>query len=50
VDGGFEDRRFVLLYGREGRVTAVLGFNRPRLVMKWRRAIREGAPFPASSS
>ncbi len=46
VDGGLEERRFVLLYGREGRVTGVLGFNRPRLVMQWRRAIREGASLP----
>ncbi len=45
VDGSLEERRFVQLYGREGRVVGVLGFNRPRLVMKWRRAIREGAPF-----
>ncbi len=49
VDGSLEERRFVLLYGREGRVTGVLGFNRPRLVMKWRRAIREGTAFPPSS-
>jgi NADPH-dependent 2,4-dienoyl-CoA reductase/sulfur reductase-like enzyme len=43
VDGSLKERRFVALYARAGRVTAVLGWNRPRLVMQYRKAIREGA-------
>lgn len=39
VTGSFEERRFALIYGREGRITAVLGFNRPRHVMKFRQLI-----------
>jgi NADPH-dependent 2,4-dienoyl-CoA reductase/sulfur reductase-like enzyme len=45
VDGALEDRRFVMLYGRRGRLRGVLGFNRPRLVMKYRKMIREGVGF-----
>jgi 3-phenylpropionate/trans-cinnamate dioxygenase ferredoxin reductase component len=33
VHGSTEERRFVALYGREGRVVGVLGMNRPRHVM-----------------
>lgn len=44
VDGSLEERRFVMVYEREKRVVGVLGVNRPRLVMKWRRSIREGEP------
>ena len=45
VDGSPEERRFVALYGRGERFTAVLGFNRPRLVMQYRRLLRDGASF-----
>ena len=45
VDGTLEDRRFVLLYGREGKLSGVLGVNRPRLVMHYRTLIRAGASF-----
>jgi 3-phenylpropionate/trans-cinnamate dioxygenase ferredoxin reductase component len=45
VDGSVEEGRFVALYGREGRFVAALGFNRPRLVMQYRRLLREGASF-----
>ncbi len=45
VDGDPEQRRFVALYGRKGRLVGVLGFDRPRLVMRYRRMIREGVPF-----
>ena len=33
------------LYGRGGRLTAVLGFSRARLVMQYRKLLREGASF-----
>jgi 3-phenylpropionate/trans-cinnamate dioxygenase ferredoxin reductase component len=45
VDGSLEERRFVLLYGRRGRLCGVLGLNRPRLVMHYRERIRAGARF-----
>ena len=45
VDGALEERRFVMLFGRHGRVVGVLGMNRPRLVMKARGLIRERAAF-----
>jgi NADPH-dependent 2,4-dienoyl-CoA reductase/sulfur reductase-like enzyme len=50
VDGSVEERRFVRLYGREGRLRGVLGFNRPRLVMKFRRLIREGASLDEAAA
>jgi NADPH-dependent 2,4-dienoyl-CoA reductase/sulfur reductase-like enzyme len=46
VDGSLEERRFVALYGRAGRVVGVLGMNRPRQVMQHRQAIAEGAVWP----
>jgi 3-phenylpropionate/trans-cinnamate dioxygenase ferredoxin reductase subunit len=45
VDGATAERRFVALFGRDGRLTAALGWNRPRLVMQYRRMIRDGASF-----
>lgn len=45
VDGAVDDRRFVALYGREDRITGVLGFSRPRLVMKYRRMMRDDVGF-----
>ncbi|MDX1649028.1 MAG: FAD-dependent oxidoreductase, partial [Myxococcota bacterium] len=45
VDGSLEERRFVVLYERGGRLRGVLGMNRARLVMKGRRLLREDAPF-----
>jgi NADPH-dependent 2,4-dienoyl-CoA reductase/sulfur reductase-like enzyme len=45
VDGALGERRFVALYGRENRITGVLGFSRPRLVMKYRRLMRDGIGF-----
>jgi NADPH-dependent 2,4-dienoyl-CoA reductase/sulfur reductase-like enzyme len=48
VDGSLGERRFVALYGRAGRLVAVLGWNRPRLVMQYRRLLRDGASFEAA--
>jgi NADPH-dependent 2,4-dienoyl-CoA reductase/sulfur reductase-like enzyme len=42
VDGSVEDRQFVALYGRGGRVVGALGMNRPRPIMEYRRLIAEG--------
>ena len=42
VHGSVDERRFVALFGRGGRVVGVLGVNRPRHVMQWRNRILEG--------
>jgi 3-phenylpropionate/trans-cinnamate dioxygenase ferredoxin reductase subunit len=39
--GALEDRQFVALFGRNGRLLGALGFNRPRFVMQYRRIIAE---------
>jgi len=39
VTGSPEERRLAAIYGRAGRIVAVLGFNRPRHVMQYRRLI-----------
>jgi NADPH-dependent 2,4-dienoyl-CoA reductase/sulfur reductase-like enzyme len=39
--GTLEERQFVALFGRRGRLLGALGFNRPRFVMQYRRIIAE---------
>jgi len=48
VHGSLEERRFVLLYARQGRLRGVLGWNRPRWVMKYRGLLREGTSLEAA--
>jgi hypothetical protein len=38
-----------MLFGSKGRVTGVVGMNRPRLVMKARALIRERADFAGAA-
>jgi NADPH-dependent 2,4-dienoyl-CoA reductase/sulfur reductase-like enzyme len=45
ADGSFEERRFVALFGRDGRLVGALGFSRPRLVMQYRRMIADRASW-----
>ncbi len=45
VDGSVDERRFVALYGRAGRLTAALGFSRPRQLMGYRPLLEAGASF-----
>ena len=45
VNGSVEERRFAAIYGRAGRIVGVLGFNRPRHVMRYRALIEQGASF-----
>ena len=45
VSGSVEERRFAAIYGRAGRIVGVLGFNRPRHVMRYRALIEQGASF-----
>ena len=39
--GTLDERQFVALFGRRGRLIGALGFNRPRFVMQYRRMIAE---------
>ncbi len=39
--GTLEERQFVALFGKDGRITGALGFNRPRNVMQYRKLIAE---------
>jgi 3-phenylpropionate/trans-cinnamate dioxygenase ferredoxin reductase component len=43
--GTLDERRFVALFGRRGRLTGALGFGRPRHVMQYRRMIAERRSF-----
>lgn len=43
--GRVEERRFAMLYGRQGRLVGVLGFNRPRHVMQYKSLIHQGVSF-----
>ncbi|MBI2705553.1 MAG: oxidoreductase [Actinobacteria bacterium] len=45
VCGSTEERRFVGLYGRAGRLVGVLGMNRPRHVMQLRQKLVDGASY-----
>ena len=45
VTGSVDERRFAAIYGRAGRIVGVLGFNRPRHVMRYRALIEQGAGF-----
>ncbi len=45
VTGSLEDHRFAALYGREGKLVGVLGFNRPRHVMQYKTMIENGTSF-----
>ncbi len=43
--GSLSERRFAAIYGRAGRLVGVLGFNRPRHVMRYRTLIESGTSF-----
>lgn len=45
VKGAVEDRKFVAIYGRDGRIVGCLGFSMPRWVMQYRRLIAERATW-----
>jgi 3-phenylpropionate/trans-cinnamate dioxygenase ferredoxin reductase subunit len=45
IDGSLEERRFAMAFGRAGRLTGVIGLNRPRVVLKLRGMIRERRAF-----
>lgn len=43
--GTLDERQFVAIFGRDGRIVGALGFNRPRQVMQYRRMIAERASW-----
>ena len=45
VHGSLEERRFVAVFGREGRLVGALGFSMPAKLMQYRRMIEEQATF-----
>lgn len=45
VDGSLEERRFVAVFGRAGRLSGVIAFNRPRLLMQYRMMIAQRTSF-----
>jgi NADPH-dependent 2,4-dienoyl-CoA reductase/sulfur reductase-like enzyme len=45
VHGDPASRKFVALYGGEGRLTAALAFNNPRRLIAWRRRLAERPSF-----
>jgi NADPH-dependent 2,4-dienoyl-CoA reductase/sulfur reductase-like enzyme len=45
VHGTLEERRFVSVFGRDGRLVGALGFSMPAKVMQYRKMIEERASF-----
>ncbi len=45
VDGSLEERRFVALFGRRGRLVGAVAINRARSLMTYRRMLREETGF-----
>jgi 3-phenylpropionate/trans-cinnamate dioxygenase ferredoxin reductase subunit len=45
VHGALAERRFVVLYGRAGRLVGAVAFNQPRLLLSYERLIAERRPF-----
>jgi NADPH-dependent 2,4-dienoyl-CoA reductase/sulfur reductase-like enzyme len=45
VYGSLEERRFVSVFGRNGRLVGALGFSMPAKVMQYRKMIEERASF-----
>ena len=42
VDGSYDERRFVAIIGRGGRLVGAIGMNRPPAVMRWSARIATG--------
>jgi 3-phenylpropionate/trans-cinnamate dioxygenase ferredoxin reductase subunit len=45
IDGATDDRNFVAIYGRDGLLTAAIGFNRPQQLMSYRRLLAAGTSW-----
>ena len=48
VHGSLDERRFVAVFGRAGRLVGALGFSMPAKLMQYRRMIDEQASFDAA--
>lgn len=48
VDGSFAERKFVALFGRDGKLAGAVAMNRMRKLMDWRRALHEDLSFEAA--
>jgi NADPH-dependent 2,4-dienoyl-CoA reductase/sulfur reductase-like enzyme len=48
VHGSIDERKFVAIYGRAGRLVGALGFSMPRLLMGYRTLIAERASWEAA--
>jgi len=48
VEGSLAERRFVALFGREGRLAGVVALNRARRLMEWRRLLQQDVAFDAA--
>lgn len=48
VEGSFEDRKFVAITGRDGRLSGAIGLNRMRKLMDWRQSLRDNISFEAA--
>jgi NADPH-dependent 2,4-dienoyl-CoA reductase/sulfur reductase-like enzyme len=46
VEGGFDEDRVLVAYGRRGRLVGALGIKRPARVMAFQRLIAAGAEYP----
>ncbi len=46
--GTLDERQFVALFGKRGRIVGALGFNRPRNVMQYRRLIADRGSWDAA--
>jgi 3-phenylpropionate/trans-cinnamate dioxygenase ferredoxin reductase component len=46
AEGSVDERKFVAVYGREGRTVGAIGFSLPRKLMQYRELIADKAPFP----
>ena len=46
VEGSLEERKFVAVYGKAGRIIGALGFSMPRRLMAYRALIADRAPMP----
>ncbi len=48
IDGSPDERRFVVLTGRDGRWTGVVAANRAARFIRWRRELETGLPLEAA--
>jgi 3-phenylpropionate/trans-cinnamate dioxygenase ferredoxin reductase subunit len=45
VEGSLDEERFVVIYGKDGRLTGVLGIGRPRHLMSYRPLLAAGSSW-----